>query len=351
MASIITIELTNAGGNFTIDENNPPDVVYIVANGITLSNNVVVDFGGTPPDGTQTDFIVWPTACDLNGHTFSVTSKAYTQDELIHPSKIQYTFASAMLGGQFLYLPGFANTEVINGDSLIDNTTPLTKLEKGASAYTIVCDGTRNPQYVALSGDATLANTGALTIAAGAIDNSKVSASAAIALSKLAPLTASKPVVTNGSGVLTTASQITAAQGGTGQDTSASTGFATVSGGVWSVGAIADTVQLQVSFESGYTGDFKIKMPYAGTVTEIYAYATKAIAGTDNGTITPKNNAGTTMTSGTITFTASDARGTAYTSTPSANNTFIAGDILTFTTAKTTSGGVVQLSISVTRTS
>ena len=89
MASIIIIELTNAGGDFKINENNPPDVVYIVANGITLSNNVVVDFGGTTPDGTQTDFIVRPTACDLNGHTFSVTSKAYTQDELIHPSKIQ----------------------------------------------------------------------------------------------------------------------------------------------------------------------------------------------------------------------------------------------------------------------
>jgi len=42
---------------------------------------------------------------------------------------------------------------------------------------------------VAMSGDATLANTGALTIAALAVDNGKVSASAAIAYSKLAALT------------------------------------------------------------------------------------------------------------------------------------------------------------------
>jgi len=92
-------------------------------------------------------------------------------------------------------------------------------------------------------------------------------------------------------------------------------------------------------------------MPFAGSVTEIYAYATKVIAGTDNGTITAKNNGGTSMTSGVVTFTASDARGTAYSVTPSANNTFAAGDLLTFTTAKTTAGGVVQLSITVTRTS
>jgi hypothetical protein len=57
------------------------------------------------------------------------------------------------------------------------------------------------------------------------------------------------------------------------------------------------------------------------------------------------------MTSGTITFTASDARGTAYTSTPSANNTFIAGDILTLTTAKVTAGGWARVSITYTRTS
>ena len=56
------------------------------------------------------------------------------------------------------------------------------------------------------------------------------------------------------------------------------------------------------------------------------------------------------MTAGTITFTASDARGTAYTSSPSANNTFSAGELLTLTTAKTTAGGKVLVSIKVTRT-
>jgi len=106
---------------------------------------------------------------------------------------------------------------------------------------------------------------------------------------------------------------------------------------------------IDVSFETDEIGDFKIRMDYPGTLTGIYAYVTKAIAGTDDATITPKNNAGTTMTDGVITFTAADARGTAETSVPSANNTFVAGDVLTFTCAKTTEGGKAMLSLKILR--
>ena len=56
---------------------------------------------------------------------------------------------------------------------------------------------------VAMSGDATISNTGALTIAAGAITNAKVSASAAIAFSKLATLASGNILVGNVSGVAT----------------------------------------------------------------------------------------------------------------------------------------------------
>ena len=350
-------EITNPGSlTLSLDPVNYPQKILIYPSAIPnlLNANITVSFSSPPPNGSELNVYVSP-GFDLNGHNFDICGFGIPQDYLTNSGYyIKFNYVDDIGGfvpttGPLVistYLP-----KSISGSTLFNGTVQLSSIVSGTAADIIVCDGTGDPSYVALSGDATINNTGVLTIAAGAIDNSKVSASAAIALSKLAALTPSKPVVTNGSGVLTTASQITAAQGGTGQDTSSSTGFAKVSGGTWSVGAVADTVQLQVSFESGYTGDFKIKMPYAGTVTEIYAYATKAIGSTDNGTITPKNNAGTTMTSGTITFTASDARGTAYTSTPSANNTFIAGDILTFTTAKTTSGGVVQLSISVTRTS
>jgi len=105
-----------------------------------------------------------------------------------------------------------------------------------------------------------------------------------------------------------------------------------------------------VSFETGEQCDNKWKAPFDCTVTDIYAIVTKAIAGTDSGTITPKNNAGTTMTGGVITFTASSALNTAQTSTPSANNTLSDGDVMSLTTAKTTAGGKALVTIHVTRT-
>lgn len=56
---------------------------------------------------------------------------------------------------------------------------------------------------VAMSGDATISNTGVLTIAAGAITNAKVSATAAIAFTKLAALTSGNILVGNVSNVAT----------------------------------------------------------------------------------------------------------------------------------------------------
>jgi hypothetical protein len=62
------------------------------------------------------------------------------------------------------------------------------------------------PSAVAVSGDATIVSSGALTIANSAINNAKVAADAAIALSKLATLTASRAIVSDGSGVMSVSS-------------------------------------------------------------------------------------------------------------------------------------------------
>ena len=104
------------------------------------------------------------------------------------------------------------------------------------------------------------------------------------------------------------------------------------------------------SFQAGEVGTIRYKMPYPGSITDIYAIATTAIAATDNGTITMQDNAGVTMTVTTpIVFAASDAYGTAYTSAVTANNTFVAGDILRITTAKVTAGGRALVSLKVIR--
>lgn len=64
----------------------------------------------------------------------------------------------------------------------------------------LVGNGSNVATGVAMSGDATIANTGALTIAAGAIDNAKIDAAAAIEFSKMENLTISRALVSDGSG-------------------------------------------------------------------------------------------------------------------------------------------------------
>ena len=71
------------------------------------------------------------------------------------------------------------------------------------SAYIFVGNSSNVATGVAMSGDATLANTGALTIASGAITDAKVSSTAALARSKFANGTANGLVINNASGGMT----------------------------------------------------------------------------------------------------------------------------------------------------
>jgi len=112
----------------------------------------------------------------------------------------------------------------------------------------------------------------------------------------------------------------------------------------------SDFKSYTVSFESGEQGAYKIRMSYPGTITNVYAAAVKAIAATDAGTVILKDNAGTTMTVTTpISFAASDAFGTAYTSAVTANNTFVDGDVITITTSKVTAGGKALVTLEILR--
>jgi len=110
-----------------------------------------------------------------------------------------------------------------------------------------------------------------------------------------------------------------------------------------------EVLSRQISFESNEVGDMKMYMGYPGTVEYLWFVVDKDLAATDNGTIVPKNDAGTAMTSGTVTATASSTISTSFTATPTANNTFVAGDILTFTTAKTTKGGKGTLYVKISK--
>jgi len=352
--AVQTITVTNVGGTVSIDPANLADTYYLEMDGgsVTLAANFSIETTGAVPVGSRFNVLVG-SGLDLNGKTFSVFGQTYTVNQQAANTLWWYMFQVFDGPALWFYVApyDFSSSDFIYGDGLIDGTVPLAKLENLTSGRMIVGSAGNIPTAVAMSGDATLSNTGALTIANSAITNVKVDASAAIARTKLATGTADHVVINSNTGAFSSEAQLAPARGGTGQNNSASTGFQLWNAGTSSVTAISEIVTLNVSWNSGYVGDFKIKMPYAGTVTGIYGYITQATVGASAGTCVAKNNAGTTMTAGTITTTAGgDARGTAYSVSPSANNTFAAGDILTFTTA-TATAGEMQLSITVTRTS
>jgi hypothetical protein len=87
-------------------------------------------------------------------------------------------------------------------------------------------------------------------------------------------------------------------------------------------------------------------MPYTGSVVSLFVVAITDFA-TDDATITPKNNAGTTMTNGIITIPAPSSTNDTFESTPTANNAFNKGDVIKFTGEKVTAGGKALLSLEV----
>lgn len=110
------------------------------------------------------------------------------------------------------------------------------------------------------------------------------------------------------------------------------------------------TLPIAVSFESGEQCTVKLKMNHDGVVNAAYGEVVKAIAGTDDATVTFKDDSGTNMTGGLLTFTASSALETAVTCTMTANNTFSAGDVIQLTVAKATAGGKGQLTLDISYT-
>lgn len=111
-----------------------------------------------------------------------------------------------------------------------------------------------------------------------------------------------------------------------------------------------ETLTFLVSFESGEQCNNRFKLPYPGTIVNAYAVVVKALSNTDAGTIVLKNAAGTTMTlTSALSFALSSALETAVDTAVTANNSFSADDILYATTAKTTAGGKILLSLKITR--
>ena len=106
-----------------------------------------------------------------------------------------------------------------------------------------------------------------------------------------------------------------------------------------------DLILVPISWDSNRIGDHKIIIPFPCTINKVDVYSDGLIAGVDDANANFKNNALLSM--GVITFNAGDNIGTGYSFTPTTNNTFTAGQVLTITTTKPTPGGNAKASIQV----
>ena len=107
-------------------------------------------------------------------------------------------------------------------------------------------------------------------------------------------------------------------------------------------------VTVPLSFESGEQTATKIYFPFAVTINKIRSIVVKAIAATDDGTITGANSTGDSA-NGVITVAASSALDTEDSASPTTNNEVAADSYYKLTSAKTTAGGKVLATIEYTR--
>jgi hypothetical protein len=74
--------------------------------------------------------------------------------------------------------PSFSQSGFIQGSDIADTTIALTKLANGTSGNIIVYNGSQVPTSVTMSNDATISNTGALTISNNAVTAAKIASDA-----------------------------------------------------------------------------------------------------------------------------------------------------------------------------
>lgn len=118
-----------------------------------------------------------------------------------------------------------ASGAIVNADVSASAAIELSKLATSTAGNIIVYNSSGVPTAVAESGDVTIDASGVSSISSGVIVNADISASAAIALSKLATSTAGNIIVFNSSGVPTAVAE-------TGDVTISDTGVTAIASGV-----------------------------------------------------------------------------------------------------------------------
>jgi len=170
-----------------------------------------------------------------------------------------------------------SNNAITNAKVSASAAIAFSKLAALTSGNIIVGSAGNVPTAVTMSGDATISDTGALTIANSAITDAKVSASAAIAFSKLAALTSGLIIVGSAGNVPTAVTM-------SGDATIIASGALTISAGVVTLAKLAAGVAPAgvVKFMGQHT-------TVGGAAAEVIT-VTGAVAATDRAFVQMVNN-------------------------------------------------------------
>lgn len=308
---------------------------------------VRLDPSATPVIGTTVIFSYEGAATQGGGGTITVMSATPNIAEAWWTKKLNIHSVYTASGWVTKVFVSASESGWIENTDLINASIALGKLVNLTSATLILGNASNIPTETAISGVISISNTGVVTFTAGSIVNVDISAAAAIAFSKLAALSSGNILVGSAGNVATSVAM-------SGHVFISNTGVTTIQAGVITPSMLAgngakEAITMGVSAQSGELANYAWVAPFAGTLTNIYTYVTLAVAATDDWTLTA-NIKGVPVTGGVVTIAASSALNTADSATPSAANTFAAGDIITFVSAKPTAGGKAQLTAHVTRT-
>ena len=178
-----------------------------------------------------------------------------------------YLAATDATADRTITLPDVTGTVITTGDTgtvtntMLAGSIALNKLVNLTSGNIIVGSSGNVPTSVAVTGDVTISSAGVTAIATGAIINADISASAAIAFSKLATLTSGAVLVGN-------SSNVAAAVTPTGDITISNTGVTSIAAGVVVDADISATAEIAVSKLADGSARQLLQTDAAGTGVE-----------------------------------------------------------------------------------
>jgi hypothetical protein len=223
-ATTITGTVITASTNFSGSGSGLTDVPLSALAVLTANQVVVTDGLGVLTTTATISNTRGGTGVDSSAYTglAKVAAGTWSASTLVNAD------VSAVAAIAFSKMAALTATQVAitNGSGVITTSATLSNTLGGTGADSSAYTG--------------LAKVNAGTWTASSLVNADVSASAAIAYTKLAALTATNVVITNASGFIISAATLANTLGGTGINSSAFTGVAKVAAGVWSASTIVN---------------------------------------------------------------------------------------------------------------